>query len=95
MVQQSSGAKSAKRTKERAGQARKRVRGTGGIVAIRDGVWRVDIEVKRDPVTLPSRMFLSATDGPGVTRVYAPTPAITTPPTRLSPCLLALARGAG
>lgn len=27
------------------------MRGTGGIVAIRDGVWRVDVEVKRDPVT--------------------------------------------
>lgn len=51
MVERSSGAKSAKRTKKRAGQARKRVRGTGGIVAIRDGVWRVDVEVKRDPVT--------------------------------------------
>lgn len=24
------------------------MRGTGGIVAIRDGVWRIDIEVKRD-----------------------------------------------
>ncbi|MGI8791624.1 MAG: site-specific integrase [Acidimicrobiales bacterium] len=27
------------------------MRDTGGIVAIRDGVWRVDVEVKRDPVT--------------------------------------------
>lgn len=28
-----------------------RTRGSGGIVAIRDGVWRVDVEIDRDPET--------------------------------------------
>ena len=28
-----------------------RPRGTGGIVAVRPGVWRIDIEISRDPVT--------------------------------------------
>jgi hypothetical protein len=53
VVERSSRSKSAKRTKKRAGQVSKRVRGTCGcgIVAIRDGVWRVDVEVKRDPLT--------------------------------------------
>jgi integrase len=31
--------------------AKRRKRGSGGIVAVRDGVWRVDLEIKRDPVT--------------------------------------------
>lgn len=30
---------------------RLRKRGSGGILAVRDGVWRVDVEVARDPVT--------------------------------------------
>jgi len=51
LVERSGTSKSAKSKKTRAGQARKRVRGSGGIVAIRDGVWRVDVEAKRDPVT--------------------------------------------
>ncbi len=51
LVERSSGSNSAKTTKKRAGQARKRTRGTGGIVAVRDGVWRVDVEITRDPVT--------------------------------------------
>lgn len=36
------------------------MRGTGGIVAIRDGVWRVDVEVKRDPITGQRRRGLPA-----------------------------------
>lgn len=51
MVERSGTSKSATSKKKRAGQARKRVRGSGGILAIRDGVWRVDVEAKRDPVT--------------------------------------------
>ena len=31
--------------------ARSRKRGSGGVFAVRDGVWRVDVEVGRDPVT--------------------------------------------
>jgi integrase len=30
---------------------RLRKRGSGGIVAVREGIWRVDVEVHRDPVT--------------------------------------------
>jgi integrase len=30
---------------------RSRKRGSGGVFAVRDGVWRVDVEVARDPVT--------------------------------------------
>ncbi|MHB1923619.1 MAG: hypothetical protein ACYCSJ_02905, partial [Acidimicrobiales bacterium] len=30
---------------------RRRKRGSGGIVPVREGVWRVDLEVSRDPVT--------------------------------------------
>jgi integrase len=30
---------------------RRRNRGSGGIIQVRDGLWRVDIEAKRDPVT--------------------------------------------
>lgn len=45
MVERSNGSRAAKSKKKRPAQARKRVRETGGIVAIRDGVWRIDIEV--------------------------------------------------
>ena len=31
--------------------ARRRKRGSGGVVLIRDGVWRVDLEISRDPIT--------------------------------------------
>ena len=34
-----------------AAPSRRRKRGSGGIVPVRDGVWRVDLEVPRDPVT--------------------------------------------
>jgi integrase len=51
MVDRSKSSESAKDKKKRAGQARKRTRGSGGVVAIREGVWRVDVEIKRDPVT--------------------------------------------
>ena len=51
MVERSNGSRSATSKTKRPASARKRVRGTGGIVAIRDGVWRIDIEVKRDPIT--------------------------------------------
>ncbi|MGQ0431271.1 MAG: site-specific integrase [Microthrixaceae bacterium] len=51
MVERISGSRSTTSKKKRAAQTRKRGRGTGGIVAIRDGVWRIDIEVKRDPIT--------------------------------------------
>ncbi len=38
--------------KERAGGSeRRRKRGSGGVIPIRDGAWRVDVEVGRDPVT--------------------------------------------
>ncbi|HXW78141.1 MAG TPA: hypothetical protein VEJ84_01515, partial [Acidimicrobiales bacterium] len=30
---------------------RLRRRGSGGVFAVRDGVWRVDVEVARDPVS--------------------------------------------
>src|SRR5712691_6400663 len=51
MVDRSNSSEPPKRKKKRAGQARKRTRGSGGVVAIREGVWRVDVEIKRDPVT--------------------------------------------
>lgn len=31
--------------------ARRRKRGSGGVIAVRDGVWRIDVEVSRDPLT--------------------------------------------
>lgn len=39
------------------GESRKRLRkrGSGGVHAVRDGVWRVDVEVGRDPVTARRR----------------------------------------
>lgn len=33
-----------------------RRKGSGGIFAVRDGVWRVDIELPRDPVTRRRRL---------------------------------------
>lgn len=30
---------------------RSRKRGSGGVFAVRDGIWRVDVEIARDPVT--------------------------------------------
>jgi hypothetical protein len=30
---------------------RRRKRGSGGVVAVREGVWRVDVEIRRDPLT--------------------------------------------
>jgi integrase len=46
LVERNSGAK----PKARSTDSRRR-RGSGGVVPIRDGVWRVDVEIKRDPVT--------------------------------------------
>jgi hypothetical protein len=31
--------------------SRRRKRGSGGVVAVRDGVWRVDLEISHDPVS--------------------------------------------
>ena len=39
------------KTKASASTTRPRRRGSGGVVAVRDGVWRVDVEIGRDPVT--------------------------------------------
>lgn len=44
------GASSGAGTSDRA-RPNRRQRGSGGIVEVRDGVWRVDVEVSRNPVT--------------------------------------------
>ncbi|MBO0727941.1 MAG: hypothetical protein J2P57_01705, partial [Acidimicrobiaceae bacterium] len=45
----------------------RRRRGSGGVVAVRDGVWRVDVETHRDPLTgrrrrVSTRVFGSRED---------------------------------
>ncbi len=30
---------------------KRRKRGSGGVIRVRDGVWRIDVEVRRDPIT--------------------------------------------
>jgi integrase len=58
LTRSTTGAKSRTRsTKREVGEkgdftpSRRRKRGSGGVVFVRDGVWRVDLEVSRDPVT--------------------------------------------
>ena len=41
----------AKASRSAGRQAGRRRRGSGGVSLVRDGVWRVDVEISRDPVT--------------------------------------------
>lgn len=55
----------ARSTKGRTNSAARgrRKRGSGGITAVREGVWRVDVEVHRDPVTGQRRRVSRRIDG--------------------------------